>query len=152
MVPRIRALAGLCALTVALAIPALATTTLTNVVLLSPWSSGVLRHGFTVSEKVKGSCWTHSLASERPDAWRCEARRYGDLYDPCFTGSLYKNTLACAEGPFSNRVTLLTVTKPLIDSMKLTESFGDSVSEPHPGDFASLTATRASSLRVRQTQ
>jgi len=112
-----RALAALCALTIALAIPASAATQ-TTVVIFNPWSSSGLRHGFMVSGNVKGSCGMHSLASERPDAWRCIAG--DDMYDPCFVRSSDERTLACAESPFSKRVTLMTVTKALADKLKLT--------------------------------
>jgi hypothetical protein len=115
-----RVVAALWVLTIARAIPTPAATTQTSVVIFSPWSSSGLRNGFIVSEKVKGSCWTHSLASERPDAWRCMTDAGRGLYDPCFRGSLRKDTLACAAGPFSTRVTLVTVEKPLVDNLKLT--------------------------------
>ena len=123
-------------------VSASAAVTHTNVVLFSPWSSGNLRHGFTVSEKVKGSCWIHSLASERPDAWRCADYSHG-IYDPCFVDPSHGRTLACAEGPFSNRVTLLTVAKPLADTMKLTGELGASALGARRGGFAWSTATRA---------
>jgi hypothetical protein len=116
-----RALAITWAIILTFSISTSAAITHTSVLLFSPWSSGDLRRDFTVSERVKGSCWIHSLASERPDAWRCMEDGAGHgIYDPCFSGSTHKNTLACAEGPFSNRITLLTVTKPLADTMKLT--------------------------------
>jgi hypothetical protein len=118
MSPATRVFAILCAIVFALSASTSAAITHTSVVLFSPWSSSGLRNDFIVSEKVKGSCWTHSLASERPDAWRCMADH--DIYDPCFSGSPRKGTVACAEGPFSSRITLLTVAKPLSDTMKLT--------------------------------
>jgi hypothetical protein len=88
-----------------------AATTPTNVVLFAPWSHGVLRGDLVVSAKVKGSCWIHSLESERPDAWRCMAGN--DIYDPCFSGSSDVKKVACAEDPFSKRLTLITLTKAL---------------------------------------
>ena len=117
MLPMIRGLAALCALTIALAIAAGATT-ITSVAIFSPWASSGLRHGFMVSGNVKGSCWIHSLASDRPDAWRCMAG--DDIYDPCFVSSSNERTLACAEGPFSKRITLMRVAKALSDKVKLT--------------------------------
>lgn len=119
MLPATRAIVIICAIVCAFSISKAATVTHTTVVLVSPWSPNGLRSGFTVSAKVKGSCWTHSLASERPDAWRCADYDHG-IYDPCFSGSLYKKTLACAEGPFLKGVVLMTVAKPLNDNMKLT--------------------------------
>ena len=97
MSPATRVFAILCAIVFALSASTSAAITHTSVVLFSPWSSSGLRNDFIVSEKVKGSCWTHSLASERPDAWRCMADH--DIYDPCFSGSPRKGTVACAEGP-----------------------------------------------------
>src|SRR5580658_2604491 len=101
MLPMTRVLAAFCALTITLAIPAPAMVTQTTVVIFNPWSSSGLRSGFIVLEKVDGSCWIHSLASDRPDAWRCMTDGGAGLYDPCFRGSLHKDTLACADGPFS---------------------------------------------------
>jgi hypothetical protein len=110
-------LLSLCSLTIALTVPALATTS-TNVATFNPWASSGLRYGFTVSGNVKGSCGIHSLVSERPDAWRCSAD--DDMYDPCFARSPHAYVVACAEGPFSKRITLMTVTTPLTDTVKLT--------------------------------
>lgn len=118
MFPMTRVLAALCAITTALATPAPAATAQTTVVIFNPWASSGLRSGFIVSQKVKGSCWTHSLATERPDAWRCMAGN--DIYDPCFSSSPHEGMVACAEGPFSKRIVLMTLTKPLTDNVKLT--------------------------------
>lgn len=119
MLPAMRVLGIICAIVFALAASTPAAITRTRVVLFSPWSSSGLRNGFIVSERVKGSCWIHSLASERSDAWRCMGTD-NTIYDPCFVSSSHKRTPACAEGPFSNRVALLTVAKPLTDNVKLT--------------------------------
>ena len=83
----------------------------TKVVIFAPWSSSGLRAGFRVASKVHGSCWIHSIARNRADAWRCMAGN--DIYDPCFAGSPQKNIVACPEGPFSNDVVLLHDAKPL---------------------------------------
>jgi hypothetical protein len=112
-----RVLAALCALAIALALPAGATTS-TRVAIFNPWASTELRHGFVVSGNVKGACGMHSLVSQRPDAWRCYAD--DDMYDPCFARSSHTYTVACAEGPFSKRITLMTVTAPLTDTVILT--------------------------------
>ena len=63
-----------------------------------------------MSESAKGSCWTHSLSTDRPDAWRCF--QGNDIRDPCFAAS-GSAVVACAEGPFSKRVVLLRLSKPL---------------------------------------
>jgi hypothetical protein len=115
MVAITRALAALCSL--AIAVPAGATTS-TSVAIFNPWASSGLRHGFLVSGKVRGSCRMHSLVSERPDAWRCNAG--DDMYDPCFARSPHTYTVVCAEGAFSKRITLMTVAAPLTDTVKLT--------------------------------
>jgi hypothetical protein len=110
-----RILTMTCVLATAVAAPMTAAER-TSIEIYSPWVSGTLARGFTVSARVKGSCGIHSLASERADAWRCSSDE--DMYDPCFTGSVHKDTLACAQSPFSKHVTLLRLTKPLAD-MKL---------------------------------
>jgi hypothetical protein len=40
----------------------------TSVTMFTPWSSGMLRDGFKVSRVAQGTCWTHSLVTDRPDA------------------------------------------------------------------------------------
>jgi hypothetical protein len=92
----------------------------TNVVLVSPWSNGNLRHDFTVSEKVTGYCWVRSLATDRPDAWRCMAGN--DIYDPCFSQSASSKTAACMKGPFSKDVVLMRLTKPLAHTRDVVDS------------------------------
>ena len=54
----------------------------TKVVLYAPFGFGGLRSDFKVSSKMHGSCWIESLASSRPDAWRCSSANR--IYDPCF--------------------------------------------------------------------
>jgi hypothetical protein len=90
---------------------AAATTQKTSVVLFTPWESGQIRHGYSVASKAKGSCWTNALTTNRPDAWRCMIGN--DIYDPCFAGAAHATVVACADDPFSKRVVLLNLTKPL---------------------------------------
>lgn len=87
-----------------------ATAPKTTAVVYNPWSSTDLKHGFTVVARVKGSCWTNALTTDRPDAWRCMVGN--DIYDPCFAGSSH-SVVACAGDPFNKRVLLVTLTKPL---------------------------------------
>jgi hypothetical protein len=102
---------GAC-LAVAVAMPPpVAAATQTTVVVFRPWSNGALKSGFIVSEKAQGSCFTHSLSTDRPDAWRCFEGN--DIRDPCFAQSAHSAAVACAEGPFSKSVVLLSLGKPL---------------------------------------
>jgi chromate transporter len=92
-------------------LPAHADTTKTNVVIFSPWSHGQLRQGFTAAGKAKGSCFSNALTTNRLDAWRCFIGN--DIYDPCFSGVADATVVACADDPFTRRVILLTLQKPL---------------------------------------
>lgn len=117
MLPIARALAALCAVVTILAIPAPAATP-TTVEIFNPWTSSGLRQGFTVTEKAPGSCWTHSLVSDRASAWRCFEGN--DILDPCFARSGRFDTVACAESPFSKTVVLLSLKKRLTDGDSAT--------------------------------
>lgn len=88
---------------VAAAALALATTR-TQVVVYSPTASGV-----HVVAHASGYCWTSSIPSRRPDAFRCFQ---GNLIrDPCYaTGRGY---VLCPLGFPSQRVLRLRLTKPL---------------------------------------
>lgn len=92
----------------------------TAVTYFVPWSSGSLRSGFTVSQTIHGDCWTQSLVSGRPDAWRCEAGN--DIYDPCFVGSI-PTKVACGESPFSKRVVVMRLAKPIRSGAKPVSTF-----------------------------
>jgi hypothetical protein len=83
----------------------------TRVVLYTPYGiDGRLRLGFTASASVQGSCWTSSLASSRPDAWRCMAGNF--IHDPCFSGSA-KTQVACPSDPFEKVVLIIDLGKAL---------------------------------------
>ncbi|MBV9333996.1 MAG: chromate efflux transporter [Candidatus Eremiobacteraeota bacterium] len=92
-------------------LPARAETASTNVLIVQPWSHGQLRSGFTITRKAKGSCFSNALTTNRLDAWRCFIGN--DIYDPCFSGSAHAAVVACADDPFSRRVILLSLQKPL---------------------------------------
>jgi hypothetical protein len=86
----------------------------TQIKLLTPFGVRGLSDGLTVAEKVNGKCFADSGASPtRPDAWRCSAGNA--ILDPCYQDILGAGKeLACAvEGPWSQRVILLTLTEPL---------------------------------------
>jgi hypothetical protein len=90
----------------------LAATGATRVVLYAPYSSieGDLRSGFTITSTVHGSCWIGSLASTRPDAWRCMAGNF--IHDPCFSNPT-KIQVACPPDPFAKAVLLIDLNKGL---------------------------------------
>jgi hypothetical protein len=85
----------------------------TTVVVFRPWANGGLRSGFVISERSQGSCFTRSLSTDRPDAWRCFEGN--GILDPCFAQSPQSTAVACAESPFSKTVVLLSLKKPLSD-------------------------------------
>ncbi len=53
-----------------------------------------------------GSCWTTSIASNRPDAFRCNAGN--TIYDPCFR--IRASLVGCPTNAVSSRGVYLTVT------------------------------------------
>lgn len=122
-----RAMTTTCAIVLALAMPAQGASK-TSTIVFSPWSESGLRGGFTVTEKASGSCWTHSLVTDRADAWRCFEGN--DILDPCFARAPRSLTVACAQSPFSNRIVLLSLKKPLIDSENATTRWLQPKGEP----------------------
>jgi hypothetical protein len=122
-----RAMTTTCAIGLALVMPALGASK-TSVIVFSPWSASGLRDGFTVTERASGSCWTHSLATDRPGAWRCFEGN--DIRDPCFAGPPHSLLVACAEGPFSTKVALLRLIKPLSDGENATTKMLQPKGEP----------------------
>lgn len=103
--------------------PTLAADAGTNVLIFSPWSFDGLRKNLVVSKRITGKCWTNSLVTDRPDAWRCsgnqkeaitiQGRTYqvNMIHDPCFSGSPRTNVVACANSAFSQSVVLMTLQK-----------------------------------------
>ncbi len=82
----------------------------TKVVLFAPFGSGGLHAGYKVTSKVHGACWTGSIASQRPDAWRCMVAN--SIYDPCFSNAAL-TTVACSNDPFSKSIVLIALDKPI---------------------------------------
>jgi hypothetical protein len=61
--------------------------------------------------KIAGECWTNSIASNRPDAWRCMTGN--TIHDPCFTTN-NQNYLVCDANPITkNPGIILQLKKPL---------------------------------------
>lgn len=99
-------LSGVIAVTFQVALGAAAT----KVVMYAPFGSSGLHPGYTVSSKMHGACWTGSIASQRPDAWRCMVSN--SIYDPCFSNAGL-SSVACPPDAFSKRVVLIILDKPL---------------------------------------
>jgi hypothetical protein len=119
----------ICAIALGASAPAPAQTPKHTVVMLfTPWSAGALRQGFAVASRGKGSCWTQSLSTNRPDAWRCFEG--DDILDPCFSGAARSAFVACADDPFSKRVVLLQLTKPLPGDKNPTTAWLQPKGEP----------------------
>jgi hypothetical protein len=72
---------------------------------------GRLAPGLIVRASVRGYCWTLSAVESRPYTWRCLHGNY--IHDPCFSTTPTSKTVVCPDAPWSNRVLLLTLTKPL---------------------------------------
>jgi hypothetical protein len=86
----------------------------TQIKLLTPFGVRGIAEGLQVSDKVSGKCFVASAASPtRPDAWRCNAGNA--ILDPCYQRILGdEKQLACPiDGPWSQKVVLLTLTDSL---------------------------------------
>lgn len=86
----------------------------TKIKLLTPFGPKGLSDGLTITEKLDGKCFAASAASpSRPDAWRCSAANA--ILDPCFQRILGdEKQFACTpEGPWSQKIVLLTATEAL---------------------------------------
>jgi hypothetical protein len=68
-----------------------------------------------VSKTSAGSCFTGSIISQRPDAWRC--MEGNELQDPCFAAALNSHAVACPEdGPWTGKVIVITLAHGLPNS------------------------------------
>ncbi len=102
----------------------------TNVRLFVPWlPDGTLNPALTVRARLtlegnpftQTSCQSHSLATTRPDAWRCVTA------DPCFEPPLGRGdytVVACSSGPWLNEVVVLDLQYPLPDPQACREMAG----------------------------
>ena len=89
----------------------------TEIKLFVPWlPNGSLNPSVTVTGRetfmgnpnLESDCQSGSIATQRPDAWRCGTA------DPCFAPTLFSATeVACATEPWNNQVVLLTLSRPL---------------------------------------
>ncbi len=98
--------------------------------LFVPWlPDGTLNPALTVRTRLtlegnpftQTSCQSHSLATTRPDAWRCVTA------DPCFEPPLGRGdytVVACSNGPWLNEVVLLDLRYPLPDPQVCREMAG----------------------------
>ncbi|HEV3153551.1 MAG TPA: hypothetical protein VGZ02_07095 [Candidatus Baltobacteraceae bacterium] len=59
--------------------------------------------------RIKGECWTESIASARADAYRCMAQN--EIYDPCF--KVDAREVACPTPKDVTSGTRISLTKPL---------------------------------------
>lgn len=62
------------------------------------------------TRRVKGYCWTGSLAADRSDAWRCFAGN--TIYDPCFSSASAPGHVACPN-PSLQKGILIKLTRKL---------------------------------------
>lgn len=83
----------------------------TQFLVFMPWTSSGLQHGFGITSRLRGLCWTRSIATNRPDAWRCTAGN--DIYDPCFLRPGQGDQVVCAQTPFSRSLVFMRLSKPL---------------------------------------
>lgn len=60
---------------------------------------------------INGSCWTGSIASSRPGAWRCSADNR--IHDPCFSVTGKPGIVVCQNTPFDQEAVAIRLTKPL---------------------------------------
>lgn len=102
----------------------------TAVRLFVPWlADGRLNPALTVRARLtlegnpftQTSCQSHSLATTRPDAWRCVTA------DPCFEPPLGRGdytVVACANDPWRNEVVMLDLRYPLPDPQACREMAG----------------------------
>jgi hypothetical protein len=82
----------------------------TRMVEYRPWRGAELASGVRMSTSTDGSCWTMSIASRRPDAYRCMDND-SSIYDPCFVGR-GANQAACPF-PSPSSVTVIHYDPPL---------------------------------------
>jgi hypothetical protein len=73
-------------------------------------ATGRLAPAFRVGSRGSGYCWTGSLATTAPDAYRCF--QGNAIHDPCFAPRPRARMVACFLDPW-HPVTLLRLTRPL---------------------------------------
>src|SRR5271166_4856225 len=65
-----------------------------------------------VASTASGSCWTGSIAANRPDAYRCMTGN--EISDPCFVRDA--KSVACPDIPTADSGLIIKLTKPLPDN------------------------------------
>jgi hypothetical protein len=68
--------------------------------------------GWTITSTVSGSCFTGSISTQRPDAFRCFAGA-NSLVDPCFSSPAASGEVLCVPEPWSRKAIEIRLTKPL---------------------------------------
>ncbi len=88
-----------------------APVTATKLVVIRPFAkNGTLRTGYSVTKRVKGSCWEGSILTNRVDAYRCTTGNF--ILDPCFSSPTGKK-VGCPSKLNPHKVELVRLTKPL---------------------------------------
>ncbi len=93
------------------AIPAPVTTV---VDVYEPYSDGALAPGIAATAADSGTCIGGSIASDRPDAWRCMVAN--QPIDPCFSNPSHVQ-VACPSFQNIDAVTLINLTQPLPENL-----------------------------------
>jgi hypothetical protein len=94
-------LAGFVVVLIGAAVTA-ASAGVTAILTYTPTHSGV-------TANVSGSCWTSSIAAQRPDAFRCTSGN--EIFDPCFVTS--STVVVCPTDLIHNHATLMKLTEAL---------------------------------------
>jgi hypothetical protein len=92
-----RTILGILSLTLALGIPATVGAASGPASVVPATRVVVFHPGGATGTRIKGNCWTESIALDRADAWRCMAGNA--IYDPCFSASPHAMTVICNADP-----------------------------------------------------
>jgi len=52
------------------------------------------------TELPKAECWTNSLSTQRPDAYRCIVNN--EIHDPCFSDPINYSIISCPDDPYGD--------------------------------------------------
>jgi hypothetical protein len=69
------------------------------------------RTGHCSHLSYRGRCWERSIASNRPDTWRCTIQN--EIYDPCFSNPYGLNEVACPSAVSPSRAVIINLTHSL---------------------------------------
>ncbi|WP_298337222.1 hypothetical protein [Ferrimicrobium sp.] len=112
--------------------------TQTKIVVYEPFTINGIAPGIKVTSQQSGSCWEGSIASNRPDAWRCTVAN--GIYDPCFSDPYGNGEVACPEATSPDQVMVIKLTQPLPYSMENPPS--DAQTNPTPWAYQLTNGTR----------